>query len=68
MGKGHPTQARKKLEVQALFEKNRISEQRLIAAYEQVLPPVRCQLPDKQQPDQSLSMPGQCKRAGGQQK
>jgi hypothetical protein len=68
MGKAQPTRARKKLEVQAVFESNRISEQCLIAAYEQVLPPVRCQLHDKQQPDRSLFMPGRWKRAGGQQK
>ena len=50
MGNARPEQAGVGLEVQVVFERNRISDQCLIAAYEQVLPPLRCQIPDKRQP------------------
>ena len=50
MGNARPRQAGIRLEVQVVFEPNRISDQCLIDAYEQILPPLRCQLPDKRQP------------------
>jgi hypothetical protein len=50
MGNTRPKQAGMRLEVQVVFERHRISDQCLIAAWELILPRFRCQLPDKRQP------------------
>jgi hypothetical protein len=49
MSQPRPPQARKALEVEVIFEPNRISVQCLIAAYEQILAPVRHDLPAQQE-------------------
>jgi hypothetical protein len=66
MGNARPKQAGLRLEVQVVFEPNRISDQCLIAAYKQILPPRRCELRDKRQP--VLSATVRLTPAGGRQR